>query len=53
MIPERRGGGGVGVVLLGILGGVCSPVLQILTQLCHFSHSFSDQTSKIHTRFQA
>ena len=48
MIPE----GGGGVVLLGILGGVC-PVLQILTQLCHFSHSFSDQTSKIHTRFQA
>ena len=37
MIPE----GGGGVVLLGILGGVCRPVLQILTQLCHF-----------HTRFQ-
>ena len=43
MIPE--GGGGGGVVLLGILGGVGRPVLQILPQLCHFSHSFSDQTS--------
>ena len=36
--------------------GVCCPVLQILTlfqtKKCHFPHLFSDQTSKIHTRFQ-
>ena len=38
------------------LVGVCRPVLQILTlfqtKKCHFPHPFSDQTSKIHTRFQ-
>ena len=37
-------------------GSWCPPVLQILTRFqtkkCHFPHSFSDQTSKIHTRFQ-
>ena len=36
--------------LLGILGGVCRPVLQILTLLqnkkCQFSHLFSDLASK-------
>ena len=35
---------------------VCHPVLQILTlfqtKKCYFSHPFTDQTSKIHTRFQ-
>ena len=35
---------------------VCCPFLQILTrfqtQKCNFPHPFSDQTSKIHTRFQ-
>ena len=35
---------------------MCRPVLQILTlfqtKKCHFPHPFSDQTSKIHTRFQ-
>ena len=39
-----------------LLVGVCRPVLQILTlfqtKKCHFSHPFSDQTSKIQTRFQ-
>ena len=49
----RQGGGGV---LLGILGGGVLPVLQILTwfqtKKCIFPHPFSDQTSKIHTRFQ-
>ena len=46
-------------VLLGILGGGCHPILQILplfqTKKCHFEfpHPFSDQTSKIHTRFQS
>ena len=34
----------------------CLPILQILTrfqtQKCTFPHQFSDQTSKIHTRFQ-
>ena len=44
-------------LLLGILGGVCRPVLQILTlaisdHKCHFPHPFSNQTCKIHTRFQ-
>ena len=38
------------------LMGMCRPVLQILTQFqtqkCNFPHPFSDQTSKIHTRFQ-
>ena len=38
------------------LVGVCRPVLQILTRFqtkkCNFPHPFSDQTSKIHTRFQ-
>ena len=37
------------------LVGVCRPVLQILTRFqtkkCNFSHPFSDQTFKIHTRF--
>ena len=43
-------------VLLGILVGVFLPVLQILNlfqaKKCHFPPPFSDQTSKIHTRFQ-
>ena len=38
------------------LVGVCRPVFQILdlfqTKKCHFPDPFSDQTSKIHTRFQ-
>ena len=40
---------------LGILVGVCRPVLQILTlfetKKCHFPHPYasSDQTSKLHT----
>ena len=38
------------------LVGVCRPVLQILTlfqnKKCNFPHPFSDQTSKIHTRFK-
>ena len=38
------------------LVGLCSPVLQILTlfqtKRCNFPHPFSDQTSKIHARFQ-
>ena len=38
------------------LVGVCCLVLQILTlfqtKKCHFPHSFSDQTSEIHNRFQ-
>ena len=49
---SKRGGGGG----LGILGGVCQPVLLIhtlfQTEKCHFRDPFSDQTSKIHTRFQ-
>ena len=51
---EGPGGGGL---LLGILsGGVCCPVLQILTlfqtKTGNFPHPFSDRTSKIHTRFK-
>ena len=42
-------------LLEGILGGGVLPVLQILTlfqtKKCNFSLPFSDQTSKIHTRF--
>ena len=38
------------------LVGVCRPVLRILslfqTKKCHFLHPFSDQISKIHTRFR-
>ena len=38
------------------LVGLCRPVLQILAlftaKKCHLQHPFSDQTSKIHTRFQ-
>ena len=45
-----------GGVLLGILGGGCLPILQIMTRFqtkkCTFPHPFSDQTSKIPTRFQ-
>ena len=40
----------------GLLVGVCRrvPLVLILfqTKKCHFSHPFSDQTSKIHTSFQ-
>ena len=45
-----------GGVLLGIIGGVCNPVLQILTlfrtKKCIFSYPSSDLASEIHTRFQ-
>ena len=52
---SRGGGGGV---LLGILGGgvpPCSPnpgPRRFQDKKCYFPHPFSDQTSKIHTRFQ-
>ena len=43
-------------VLLGILGGVCHPVPQILTLFqttkCRLPHLFSQLASKIHTHFQ-
>ena len=43
-------GGGSEESLLGILCAGCRPVIQILTlfqtKKCHFSHSFSDLTSK-------
>ena len=39
-----------------LVGGVCRPVLQILTlfqtKKCHFSQPFLDLASRIHTRFQ-
>ena len=45
-----------GGYLREFLVGVCRLVLRILTRFqpkkCHFPHPFSDQTSKIHTRFQ-
>ena len=47
------GGGGV---LLGILGGGVAPgspsLTRFQTKKCNFPHPFSDQTFKIHTRFQ-
>ena len=49
-------GSGIRGVLLGILGGVVPPYSPnpdpISDKKCPFPHSFSDQTSKIHTRFQ-
>ena len=48
---------GVGGDSWELLVGVCCLVLQILTRFqtkkCSFPHPLSDQTSKIHTRFQA
>ena len=45
-----------GEYLREFLVGVCRLVLRILTRFqtkkCNFPHPFSDQTSKIHTRFQ-
>ena len=45
-----------GVYFWEFLVELCGPVLQILarfqTKECHFSHPFSDHTSKIHTCFQ-
>ena len=41
-----------GGVLLGIPGGGVPPGTPISDQKCNFPHPFSDQTSKIHTRFQ-
>ena len=57
VINRWRGPWGGGGGLLGIIsGGVCCPVLQILTQFQtktgNFPHPFSDHTSKIHTHFQ-
>ena len=50
-----RGGGGEGASW-EFLVGVCHPVFQIKTlfqiKKYNFPHPFSDQTSKIHTRFQ-
>ena len=44
-----------GRYFLEFFGGVCRPVLQILTlfqtKICHFPHWFSDQISKIHIHF--
>ena len=45
-----------GGVLLGILGGGVAPgspsLTRSQTKKCNFPHPFSDQTFKIHTRFQ-
>ena len=52
----REGKGGGGGYSSEFWVRVCQPVSQILTlfqtQKCHLPHPFSDQTSKIHTRFQ-
>ena len=54
-VTNAVGWGGCTPKNLG-LGGMCGPVLQILTlfhtKRCHFPHPFSDLTSKIHTSFQ-
>ena len=42
--------GGRGGYSWEFLEGVCLTLFQ--TKRCHFPHLFSDQTSKIHTRFQ-
>ena len=47
--PARKGGGGGGYTW-EFLAGVCLTLFQ--TKKCHFPYLFSDQTSKIHTRFQ-
>ena len=44
--PEGGGGG----YSWEFLAGLCLTLFQ--TKRCHFPHLFSDQTSKIHTRFQ-
>ena len=53
LIISAPGGGGYS---WEFLVGLCRPVLQILTRFqtkkCYFPYLFSDQTSKIHTRFQ-
>ena len=45
-----------GGVLPGILGGGVAPgspsLTRFQTKKCNFPHPFSDQTFKIHTRFQ-
>ena len=45
--PESGGRGGYS---WEFLAGVCLTLFQ--TKKCHFPYLFSDQTSKIHTRFQ-
>ena len=45
-------GGGGGGHSSEFLVGVCHLVPQIQTKIFHFPHLFSDQASKIHTRFQ-
>ena len=53
LITRTLGGGGNS---WEFLVGVCRPVPQILTQFqtkkCNFPHPFSEETFKIHTRFQ-
>ena len=53
-VAGQLGGGGYFWEFL--VAGLCRPVLQILTlfqtRKCHFPHPLSDQTHKIHTRFQ-
>ena len=48
-------GSGIRGVLLGILGGAVPPDSPnhdpVSDKKCHFPHSFSDQTHKIHTGF--
>ena len=49
--PNVGPGAGGGGLFLGILGGCVPPGSSNQTKKCHFPHPFSDQTSKIHTRF--
>ena len=48
--PSQPGSGGGGGYSWEFLAGVCLTLFQ--TKKCHFPYLFSDQTSKIHTRFQ-
>ena len=48
--PSQPGSGGGGGYSWEFLARVCLTLFQ--TKKCHFPYLFSDQTSKIHTRFQ-
>ena len=49
LLPKLARGGGGGYSW-EFLAGLC--LTQFQTKKCHFPYLFSDQTSKIHTRFQ-
>ena len=56
LMSQVNWGGGGGCSWEFLVVGLCRSLLQILTlfqtRKCHFPHPLSDQTHKIHTRFQ-